>query len=292
MFKNGRLAAGAVWLPLALLVAAGCKQGPSPEVQARMDSLSQASSEKERLMQEVAENTRLVSEISKELATVAVPAKRLKVGAAESPLRASRDTMISKIRYITARVREIEPKLQQTEQRVRELTTLSDSLKDALASTIQNLQSVIDNQKETISALNDQVEKLSAENVALKDTIDNMATEANTVYYIVGTKDELEQRGIVREEGGARFLFVLWKSGKTLVPSRNLDPTAFTPVDRRALSEIPLPAADKEYRIVSRQDASALAIPPSADGTITGKVKIADSARFWANSKYLIIVEG
>src|SRR5947208_1998483 len=151
MFKNGRLAAGAWWLPLALLVAAGCKQGPSPEVQARMDSLSQASSEKERLMSEVAENTRMVSEISKELATVAVPAKRLKVGAAESPLRASRDTMISKIRYITARVREMEPKLQQTEQRVRELTTLSDSLKDDLASTIQNLQSVIDNQKETIS---------------------------------------------------------------------------------------------------------------------------------------------
>jgi len=58
------------------------------------------------------------------------------------------------------------------------------------------------------------------------------------------------------------------------------------------LSEIPLPASDKEYRIVSRQDATALATPPSADGTITGRVKIADSARFWANSKYLIIVEG
>src|SRR5207247_1291487 len=162
----------------------------------RMASLSQASSEKERLMQEVAENTRLVSEISKELAAVAVPAKRMKVGAAESRLRASRDTMVAKIRYITARVREIEPKLQQTEQRVRELTTLSDSLKDDLASTIQNLQGVIDNQKETISAL------------------------------------------------------------------------------------------------VSRQHASALAIPPAADGTITGTVKIADSARFWANSKHLIIGEG
>ncbi len=292
MFKYSRLAAGAAWLPLALLIAAGCKQGPSPEAQARMDSLSQASADKERLMQEVAENTRLVSEISKELAAVAVPSKRLKVGAAESPLRASRDTMVAKIRFITSRVRDLEPKLQQSEQRVRELSTLSDSLKDALASTIQNLQSVIDNQKETIVSLNDQVEKLSAENVALKDTIDNLATEANTVYYVVGTKDELEQRGIVKEEGGARFLFVLWKSGKTLVPARTLDPTAFTPVDRRALSEIPLPASDKEYRIVSRQDASALATPPSADGTITGRVKIADSARFWANSKYLIIVEG
>src|SRR2546429_6341430 len=38
-------------------------------------------------------------------------------------------------------------------------------------------------------------------------------------YYVVGTKDELEQKGIITEEGGARFLFVLWKSGKTLVRS-------------------------------------------------------------------------
>src|SRR2546426_11594021 len=96
MFKHSRLTAGAAWLPLALLMAAGCKQGPSPEAQARMDSLSQASADKERLMQEVAENTRLVSEISKELAAVAVPSKRLKVGAAESPLRASRDTKIGR----------------------------------------------------------------------------------------------------------------------------------------------------------------------------------------------------
>src|SRR5256712_13956216 len=98
MFTNSRLATSAAWLPLALLVAAGCKQGPSPEVQARMDSLSQASSEKERLMQEVAENTRLVSEISKELAAVAVPAKRMKVGAAEAAPRASRDTTVAQNR--------------------------------------------------------------------------------------------------------------------------------------------------------------------------------------------------
>src|SRR6058998_4373385 len=100
MFTNSRLATSAAWLPLALLVAAGCKQGPSPEVQARIDSLSQASSEKERLMQEVAENTRLVSEISRELARVNVPARALKVSG-ESPLRASRDTLIQKIRYMT-----------------------------------------------------------------------------------------------------------------------------------------------------------------------------------------------
>lgn len=291
MFTSSRLTARVAWLPLALLVAAGCKQGPSPETLAKIDSLSQASAERERLMGEVAENTRLVSEISRELARVNVPAKRLNVKS-ESPLRASRDTLIQKIRYITSRVKEIEPKLQDSERRIRDLTTLSDSLRNDLAATMQNLQGVIVNQKETIESLTDQVEKLTAENVALKDTIDNMAAEANTVFYVIGTKEELEQKGLVQETGGARFLFVLWKSGKTLVPARHLNPDAFTPADRRRLSELPLPASNREYRIVSRQDVTALDTTPSEDGTITGKVRIADSARFWANSRYLIIVEG
>ncbi len=66
----------------------------------------------------------------------------------------------------------------------------------------------------------------------------------------------------------------------------------FTPVDRRHLQALPL-TADKEYHIVSRQDVSALETPPDHDGKLVGgAVKIADSARFWANSKYLIIIEG
>src|SRR5207253_6710385 len=153
MIRTSRLLARGAWVPLALLVAAGCKQGPSPEVQARIDSLSQASSERDRLMQEVAENTRLVSEVSREISKVNVPGRALKISA-ESPLRASRDTLIQKIRYVTSRVRELEPRLKESENRIKELTTISDSLRNDLAATMQNLQGVIDNQKETIDALN------------------------------------------------------------------------------------------------------------------------------------------
>src|SRR5207247_3005494 len=83
-------------------------------------------------------DTRLVSEISRELARVNVPARALKVSG-ESPLRASRDTLIQKIRYMTTRVKEIEPRLKESEQRIKDLTTLSDSLRNDLASTSQNL---------------------------------------------------------------------------------------------------------------------------------------------------------
>jgi hypothetical protein len=290
MFTNRPLTVRAARLSLALLAVAACSQGPSPQVQSKIDSLTQVALDNGRLIQQVAENSRLVSDIGRELARVNVPARHLKV-TAESPMQASRDSLLQKIRYVTARVKELEPKLQESERRVQGLTSLSDSLRSELAATVQSMQGMIDAQKETIESLSLQVDRLSAENAALKDTITNMAAEANTVYYIIGTKDQLKQKGIVREAGGARFLFVLWKSGKTLVPGRTLDANEFTPVDRRALDAIPLPAANKEYRIVSRQDVSALATPPAENGTITGAPKIADSARFWANSKFLIIVE-
>src|SRR5256884_7907272 len=89
MIRTSRLLARGAWVPLALLVAAACKQGPSPEVQARIDSLSQASSERDRLMQEGAENTRLVSEVSREISKVNVPRRALKIWA-EAAVRAPR----------------------------------------------------------------------------------------------------------------------------------------------------------------------------------------------------------
>src|SRR2546430_10662302 len=149
MIRTSRLLARGAWVPLALLVAAGCKQGPSPEVQARIGSLSQASSERDRLMQEVAENTRLVSEVSREISKVNVPGRALKISG-EAPLRASRDTLIQKIPYVTSRVRELEPRLKEGKSRIKGPTPISASLRNDSAVYMQNLQGGIANQKATI----------------------------------------------------------------------------------------------------------------------------------------------
>src|SRR3989449_1875592 len=95
---------------------------------------------------------------------------------------------------MTTRVKEIEPRLKESEQRIKDLTTLSDSLRNELASTMQNLQGVIANQKETIDALTLQVETLTAENSALRDTLENMSTISNTVYRSEEHTSELQSR--------------------------------------------------------------------------------------------------
>jgi uncharacterized coiled-coil protein SlyX len=275
-------------------VAAGtvaCQRGPTPEQLAIM-------AQKDSLVQEIAEQSRVMSDISAELAKVQVQGKALVIKS-ESPRTAMRDSIFARINYVTGRLASAEKQLRSSRQRLSGLTKLSDSLKATLESTISNYESVIASQKTTLDELNAQVEKLAAENAdlsvakaALADTVNLMAHEASTVYYVVGTKDDLLKRGIIREEGGSRVLFIFGKAGKTLVPGRDLQVSEFTAIDKHQVTEIPL-LQDAEYRFASQQNLEALATPPDNHGRIKGSVlKIAEPDKFWVGSRFLIIVRG
>jgi hypothetical protein len=269
----------AIGTAIALLFVGGaCQRGPDPETQAKFAELTKVSTQRDRLVQELAENARMMSEISVDLAKVRVPAKSLKVST-ESPLGAARDSVVQQIRYVTSRVNVFEQKLRASEERIRDLNSLSDSLRATLEATITNYDSVIGRQRADIASLTAQV-------WALTDTVNHL----NVVYYVAGTTDELLQRGIVVREGGSRFPLLIAKVGQVLVPARQLDPKAFTPIDKRMVTEIPLPEAGNGYRIASRQNLDGLATPPTPNGRVTGSVKIADPDRFWRGSRFLILV--
>jgi cell division protein FtsB len=285
MVSQRRNVATRVGLVLALLAGAGCQQQkPSAQTQTASSSeMNKVSAERDQLMAEMAENARMMSQISLELAKVRVPSKQMKVRS-ESPLGAQRDSTVQKIRYITARVKETEKKLGESEQRISELTTISDSLRGTLQVTMDNYRAVVDEQKATIVALTDQVSQLT-------DTVNLLKEQNNTVYYIIGTKDELLQKGIITQTGGSRFPLLFAKVGQTVIPARELDPSVFTRIDKRQVTEIALPGTDKTYRIASRQDLAGLVAPP-ADGQIAGTLKIANPDKFWMGSRFLILIQG
>jgi hypothetical protein len=265
----------------ALFLAAGC--GTSAETERKLAELEQANAQKDSLMQEVALSSRLISDVSVELAQVQVRGNKLQVSS-ESPITASRDTMMAKLRYVVTRVAESERQLGQSRSRIKRLTSISDSLRATLDSTVTNLQTVIVSQKTTIDFLTDQVNNLTVENVALKDSM-------ATVYYVVGTRDELKKRGILVEQGGSRVLFVLWRTGRTLQPARNLDPTMFTAIDSRTVTEIPLPDPSGEYRVASLQDLSYVAEQRRHNKYVgTPALTITSPVDFWRASKFLIII--
>src|SRR5438105_1929631 len=268
-------------LAALVFVVAAC--GTSAETERKLAELEQVNAQKDSLMQEVALSSSLLTDINVELAKVRVRNNRLKVSS-ESPITASRDTMIAKLRYVVTRVRETENALNQSRQRIKNLTALSDSLRATLDSTVGNLQTVIATQKTTIDLLTERVNELTTENVALRDSL-------STGYYVIGTRSELKKKGILTEQGGGRVLFILWRTGKTLQPARNLDPSLFTPIDTRKVTEIPLPSVKAQYRVVSLQDLSYVAEQRDhnkysgvANLTITSPVD------FWRNSKFLVIV--
>jgi hypothetical protein len=282
MFIQSRVAAIRAGLALALLAGAGCQQRPSAETQGKLAELTKVSNERDRLLGEMSENARMMSQISADLARVRIPARRLHVSR-ESPAGAARDSVVQKIKYITARVNETERKLGESENRIKELTTLSEGLRGTLEATINNYRGVVEEQKATILALTDQVAQLT-------DTVNLLKEQNNTVYYIIGTKDELLQKGIIIETGGSRFPLIFSKVGQTVMPARELNPSAFTKIDKRAVTEIALPGSDKSYRIASRQDMDGLASPPT-DGHVAGTLKIANPDKFWLTSRFLIVVE-
>jgi len=269
-------------LTLAALVFVVAACGTSAETERKLAELEQANAQKDSLMQEVALSSRLLSDINVEIAKVKVRG-RLNVSS-ESPVTASSDTLIAKLRYVVTRVRETESQLSQSRERIKDLTNLSDSLRATLDSTASNLQAVIATQKQTIDLLTDQVNTLTAENVALRDSL-------STGYYVIGTKAELKKRGILTEQGGGRVLFILWRTGKTLQPARNLDPSLFTAIDTRKVTQIPLPSARAEYRIASLQDLSYVAEERKHNKySGTPSLTITSPVDFWRNSKFLIIV--
>ena len=283
-------------VPLTLIAALTCSQGPSPQVQARIDSLTRVAGERDQMVQEMAQNARLLSDISADLAKVQVQGK-LKVSS-ESPAEASRDSIRQRVRYIATRLNETSAKLRDSERHVRGLTHVSDSLRATLQATIANYDSVVASQRTQLAELTARLDTLQGQNVALKDTVGRLSdtvahltTYENTVYYVIGTKEELEQKGLIEETGGSRFLWILWKSGETVVPSRQLDPKQFTAIDRRRVTRIALPDSTGSYRIASRQDVSSLATPPDKDGRVSGALEITAPDRFWSPSKYLILVK-
>jgi len=277
---------------LAALLVAATACGTSAETERKLADLEQANAQRDSLLQEVAVSARLLSDVSSALSKVQVRGRAIRTSS-ETPLLAQRDSMMQKLRYVVARVSETETKLNQAQSRIKGLTNLSDSLRATLDSTATNLGAIIESQKVTITSLTEQVTSLETENVALRDTVARVTERENTVYYIIGTKDELKQKGVIVEEGGSRVLFVLWRTGSTLAPARELDPALFTPINKRDVRDIQLPDASGEYRIASRQDLEFLATPRTEQGKVTGtsSLQIAAPEQFWRNSKFLIIVQ-
>ena len=289
-------------IPILLFAAsavalASCSKGPSRKelettAAVRADSLTDLRNE---LLEQVMEGTKFVNEINKEISkarSLNTPARQLESKAELVDVNEERKQVVARISQLVTRLDQVQSRLANSRGQLAEKdSALSAKIREyevSMAEMTQNVekqradfQTVIDAQMLKIASLTKDVDTLSGK-------VSHLTTEQNTAYYVVGTRQELMNKGVLVAEGPRRFGLV---GGRAVAPARELDPTDFTKIDRLSDSTIVLPAG--EYKIVSRQS-TAYATPQvqKKGGKIAGSLKIQQPERFWSASRYLIIVRG
>lgn len=267
----------------------------------RVDSLGNV---RKDLLEEVMTSTQFVNQINTELAKARALAAEQKTVQLDNnsemqQVNDERKRVVARIAHLVARLDSVQTRLATTRRQAQALSkkdstlleqvaTYEKSISDLQASAAQErgtFQKQIEQQNAQIASLNGQVDTLTHVRADLTGQVSDLTTEKNTAYYIVGTRDELIKKGVLVAEGQKRFLLV---GSRSIEPARQLDPTAFTKIDRLADRKINLP--EGSYEILSRQNPTYAAPAQSKDGKIAGALEIQQPEQFWAPSRFLILV--
>jgi hypothetical protein len=283
---------------LSTLGLAAC--GPSKD-RVRADSIATAASnEQARLTKQLAAQkdslTRVVlqaddfimhidSSVSR---VVGKPKKKGARAATLDPLAQqlqNRKAVMERVDALVARTRETAKQLAKADKDNAELRAQLATDE----TMINDLNATIHRQTATIDALSTRVDSLNGVTRELGATIASLEAQHNKAFYVIGKEDDLLQRGVIVQEGGANLLIA--HPGRTIQISRNADASAFTAVDQRATNVIEMPDPARRYRVISRQSLDYATVENRDNESFTGNLKIAQPARFWGASRFLVVVE-
>ena len=202
-----------------------------------------------------------------------------------------RDAMLRRLEAVRKRLADVEDSARVRGERLLEAAQDNDRLRLEVQEhlrTIEGQKDLIAGYLERIAELESQVvtltdstRKLTEANELLADSLQRITSRANTVWYVIGSRDQLVRSGVLTEEGGVLGF------GKTLTPSRGMARSMFTRIDRLRDTLIALPQA-KEFKIISRHDPGLVSV--DASPTLGNAMHIKDPEKFWNASSWLIVV--
>lgn len=289
---------------MLIFAATGCDRRRA-ELEKALAEVRATEAQKDTLLTEVLETTQFVSDLNSELAkarSVAIAeggSDRGAPGARQD--HEERKATLLRIQQVIARLNESEAKLEAAETRAKtartrnarllaQISTYKKTIEDLKAAAEQQRaenETIIAEQRSQIALLAGQVDTLDKERTTLRGSVASLINYKNTVYYAIGTKDELLKQGVITKEGSKFLVF----GGTRLEPARDLNSAAFTAIDKTQTLSIALPRIDKKYKIVSRQSPAFLAGDVTQKGDVKGVVEIVSPEEFWSPSKYLILVQ-
>lgn len=153
------------------------------------------------------------------------------------------------------------------------IETISRQLEEKEAQIVRQSKQIA-TLDEVVSNLKDEVSNLSTEGSQLKAKVADQEAEIYSVYYIVGSKPELIEAGVMTKGG-------LFKSSKVSYQSEK---DAFVRIDLREISEINTNAAKAKVMSIHPKGTYAFV---ENDGEMV--LNISDPEKFWQQTRYLVI---
>jgi hypothetical protein len=202
---------------------------------------------------------------------------------------AQKSSALDRIALLKAGITRTKVRIRQLESRLH----VSGVHVASLEHMLKNLKRAADEREAQLAALSVQVDSLHTQVTGLtavvettRDSIQNQSVaiddqrrEIATVYYVIGTRGELQRAGVVKPTGGVLGL------GKTLLPSQDdVSTVVFKPIDTNVEHVITIPAP--RARVVSAQPLSSYTLVQSGQQV---ELRITDPAEF-RTVKRLVIV--
>ena len=193
------------------------------------------------------------------------------------------------------KIRQLETNLRENRAKVADLEKVVVGLKESLAQKeksielltarveglrvqVAGLETEVRQNKETILA-REQTIAAQEQTIAVQvQTIEEKRRELSTIYYIVGTKKDLRQKGIIEDRGG--FIGI----GKTAQLSARFNEGLFTPMDTDHERLIRVPST--KLRVLSPQTRTSYSVRLLEN---QAELMILDRAEF-RRVKYLVIM--
>jgi hypothetical protein len=245
-----------------------------------------------QMIGDAATSARLISEIEADLSKARIQVKD------DRKLESGVESASDKLVLVQKKVDAVLSRLTASETRIRRMRedsaarTMLNATQAAqileYEKSISELRLSVENQGREIALLSVAVDSMGRENVALSAKNSAMSAHEDSVFVAIGTEKELTAKGVIRREGGTLLLF---GRGKTIVPARTLELADFQVMSKSRDLTIALPQTDKEYRVVSRQNLEYTDSLNRKHTMVKGALQVTDPEKFWAPSKFLILVQ-
>lgn len=274
---------------LVLIFAVSCNNTEMEQLKQENETLKKELGQRE---EDVKNFMQVFNEIEENLAQVRIKEKLIVKNSASNE---NGDRVAS----VKSDIRAIDALMQKNRENLKNLSNKLKSSKGAnneLRRMIENMETMIKDKDREIMELVGQLEDLNfevqdlyssisdlkLENLEQSRMIDLQEKELNRAWYIIGSKKELREKGVITKEGGIIGIGAVKKL------SEDFDEGMFTEIDIRKKTVFPIDG--KKVSLVTNHPADAYLMRKGADEKRFVSFEITRAEEFWKHSAYMVLV--